>query len=83
MCVARFFLLIDPLKSDHLTTTRRFNIYIYDYCYKRGFHKTASALMGEADIPADSQPPINANQGLLFELVHSISAASGATKYSP
>jgi len=54
-------------RSDHLTTTRRFNIYIYDYCYKRGFHKTASALMGEADIPADSQPPINANQGLLFE----------------
>ncbi|THH28681.1 hypothetical protein EUX98_g5500 [Antrodiella citrinella] len=46
---------------------RMFNIYIYDYCLKRGYSKTARELLGEADIPADSQPPINAKQGLLFE----------------
>lgn len=44
-----------------------FNIYIYDYCYKRGFRKTAQELLLEADIPSDSTPPINARQGLLFE----------------
>ena len=45
----------------------RFNIYIYDYCLKRGFHKTAHELMLEAQIPPQSSPPINAKQGLLFE----------------
>ncbi|KAG8221130.1 hypothetical protein J3R82DRAFT_2662 [Butyriboletus roseoflavus] len=46
---------------------RMFNIYIYDYCNKRGFRKTARELLAEAEIPADSAPPINAKQGLLFE----------------
>ncbi|KAF5386412.1 hypothetical protein D9757_006677 [Collybiopsis confluens] len=46
---------------------KMFNIYIYDYCFKRGFRKTAQELLHEADIPPDSQPPINARQGLLFE----------------
>ena len=46
---------------------RRFNIYIHDYCFKRGFRKTARELMTEAEIPPDSAPPINARQGLLFE----------------
>ncbi|KAJ7460737.1 hypothetical protein FB451DRAFT_1563197 [Mycena latifolia] len=46
---------------------KMFNIYIYDYCYKRGFRKTARELLLEADIPSDSTPPINARQGLLFE----------------
>ncbi|KAG9313234.1 hypothetical protein JVU11DRAFT_6696 [Chiua virens] len=50
---------------------RMFNIYIYDYCNKRGFRKTARELLAEADIPADSAPPINAKQGLLFEYVPS------------
>jgi hypothetical protein len=49
---------------------RRFNIYIHDYCHKRGFHKTARELMTEADIPPESSPPINARQGLLFEYVY-------------
>lgn len=44
-----------------------FNIYIYDYCNKRGFRETAQKLMVEAEIPPDSAPPINARQGLLFE----------------
>lgn len=47
----------------------RFNIYILDYCKKRGFHKTASQLVSEADIAPESKPPINAQQGLLFEYV--------------
>ncbi|KAF8874047.1 hypothetical protein CPB84DRAFT_1798013, partial [Gymnopilus junonius] len=47
----------------------RFNIYIYDYCHKRGFHKTASQLLVEAEITTDPIPPINAKQGLLFECV--------------
>ncbi|KAL0954039.1 hypothetical protein HGRIS_005193 [Hohenbuehelia grisea] len=46
---------------------RMFNIYIYDYCTKRGFHNTARELCGEAEIAPDSAPPINAKQGLLFE----------------
>ncbi|KAJ7708749.1 hypothetical protein B0H17DRAFT_999808 [Mycena rosella] len=46
---------------------KMFNIYIYDYCYKRGFRKTAQELLREAEIPVDSTPPINARQGLLFE----------------
>lgn len=47
----------------------RFNIYIYDYCSKRGFKQTAQHLMSEAEIPPDAKPPINARQGLLFECV--------------
>ncbi|KAL4251579.1 hypothetical protein ABKN59_006712 [Abortiporus biennis] len=47
---------------------KMFNIYIYDYCVKRGYQKTARELIMEADIPPDSlSPPINAKQGLLFE----------------
>ncbi|KAF9068433.1 hypothetical protein BDP27DRAFT_1421963 [Rhodocollybia butyracea] len=46
---------------------KMFNIYIYDYCFKRGFRKTARELLAEAEIPPESQPPINARQGLLFE----------------
>ncbi|TFY65668.1 hypothetical protein EVG20_g5412, partial [Dentipellis fragilis] len=45
----------------------RFNIYIYDYCMKRGYNKTARELVSEAEIPPESTPPINAKQGLLFE----------------
>ena len=52
-------------------TLLRFNIYIYDYCNKRGFRKTAHELLAEAEIPPDSTPPINAKQGLLFEYVSS------------
>ena len=47
----------------------RFNIYILDYCKKRGYRKTANELVAEADISPDSKPPINAQQGLLFEFV--------------
>ena len=47
----------------------RFNIYILDYCKKRGYRKTASELVIEAEISPDSKPPINAQQGLLFEFV--------------
>ena len=47
----------------------RFNIFLLDYCKKRGYHKAASQLVTEADIPPESEPPINAQQGLLFESV--------------
>ena len=56
----------------HLSLTPpspRFNIYILDYCKKRGYRKTANELVIEADISPDSKPPINAQQGLLFEFV--------------
>ncbi|KAF9563604.1 hypothetical protein CPC08DRAFT_632566 [Agrocybe pediades] len=46
---------------------RVFNIYIYDYCVKRGFRRTAKELMDEARLPYDAVPPIDARQGLLFE----------------
>ncbi|KIK04600.1 hypothetical protein K443DRAFT_92990 [Laccaria amethystina LaAM-08-1] len=48
---------------------KMFNIYIYDYCFKRGYRKTARELLAEAEIPPESMPPINARQGLLFECV--------------
>ncbi|KAG6909794.1 hypothetical protein DXG01_015287 [Tephrocybe rancida] len=35
--------------------------------HPRGFRKTARELMAEAEISPDSNPPINARQGLLFE----------------
>ncbi|KAI0029951.1 hypothetical protein K488DRAFT_88213 [Vararia minispora EC-137] len=46
---------------------KMFNIYILDYCNKRGYSKTARELMAEADIQPGSAPPIDARQGLLFE----------------
>lgn len=61
-----------PFLSPHLSLTSpspRFNIYILDYCKKRGYRKTANELVIEADISPDSKPPINAQQGLLFEFV--------------
>ncbi|EKM50706.1 uncharacterized protein PHACADRAFT_264139 [Phanerochaete carnosa HHB-10118-sp] len=46
---------------------KMFNIYIHDYCEKRGYMKTADALREEAGVEKDGGPPINARQGLLFE----------------
>ncbi|KIY65703.1 hypothetical protein CYLTODRAFT_57222 [Cylindrobasidium torrendii FP15055 ss-10] len=46
---------------------KMFNIYIYDYCVKRGFKNTARELQMEADLFPETPPPINARQGLLFE----------------
>jgi hypothetical protein len=57
-------------KNNNITILNniyRFNIYIYDYCNKRGFRNTAQALAAEAGLDQDAQPPINAKQGLLFE----------------
>lgn len=64
MCVLLPSLLLAMNNLDN-----RFNIYIYDYCFKRGYRKTARELLAEAEIPPDSIPPINARQGLLFECV--------------
>ena len=61
-----------PFHTRYLSLTPpspRFNIYILDYCKKRGYRKTANELVSEADISPDSKPPINAQQGLLFEFV--------------
>ena len=67
--------LLHRFRSLLFSTSRhwrwaRFNIYIYDYCVKRGYQKTARELLSEAEISPDAQPPINAKQGLLFECVH-------------
>ena len=62
-CACRF---LSPRRHSYPSTTR-FNIYIIDYCHKRGFEKTARALSEEADLGLEAQPPINAKQGLLFE----------------
>jgi collagen type III alpha len=69
MCVPIFLTQHIQVCSATAVCSHRFNIYIYDYCHKRGFKKTARELLAEADIPADSKPPINARQGLLFEQV--------------
>ncbi|CCM01331.1 uncharacterized protein FIBRA_03380 [Fibroporia radiculosa] len=56
-----------PSNAQSWDGDKMFNIYIYDYCLKRGYTKTAEALVHDAAITPDSQPPINAKQGLLFE----------------
>jgi hypothetical protein len=44
-----------------------------DYCRKRGFRESVQALFNETKIPPDeATPPINAPQGLLFELVRDV-----------
>ncbi|TFL02197.1 hypothetical protein BDV98DRAFT_566866, partial [Pterulicium gracile] len=53
-------------RTHRLFHPNRFNIYIYDYCSKRGYNRTARELQMEADISADASPPINARQGLLY-----------------
>ena len=45
----------------------RFNIYIHEYCLVHGFTRSALELMSEAKLNPHAQPPINANEGLLFE----------------
>lgn len=54
-------------------------MYIYDYCNKRGFRKTARELRAEAALDLDSRPPIDAKQGLLYEYVTQVSS----TPHSP
>ena len=67
----KMYVLKMPLSDTYLTRMpcKRFNIYIYDYCFKRGFRKTARELLLEAEIAPDATPPIDARQGLLFESV--------------
>ncbi|KZV72191.1 hypothetical protein PENSPDRAFT_546746, partial [Peniophora sp. CONT] len=48
---------------------KMFNLYILDYCNKRGYTGTAHELQREAGIDPGSVPPIDARQGLLFECV--------------
>ena len=53
--------------TPNLTFPHRFNIYILDYCLKRGYEHTARKLREEAHLPEEEKPPIDAKQGLLFE----------------
>ncbi|KAL5513334.1 hypothetical protein ACEPAH_3733 [Sanghuangporus vaninii] len=46
---------------------RMFNIYIWDYCVKRGYTNTARELAEEAKLQSNPRPPIDAKQGLLYE----------------
>ena len=72
-CIACFIklsfvsLMHPELDLTHILVCQRFNIYVYDYCNKRGYRKTARELLHEARLPEDSRPPIDAKQGLLFE----------------
>jgi hypothetical protein len=65
------FLHVSPLLPRVYSSLSpcRFNIFLLDYCKKRGYHNAASQLVAEADLPPESEPPINAQQGLLFESV--------------
>lgn len=49
--------------------SNRFNIYIWDYCTKRGYANTARELVEEAKLGPTPRPPIDAKQGLLYEWV--------------
>ncbi|PCH36427.1 hypothetical protein WOLCODRAFT_140416 [Wolfiporia cocos MD-104 SS10] len=57
----------EPSTAPTWDGDKMFNIYIHDYCLKRGFKNTAAELQKEANIDHDASPPINAKQGLLFE----------------
>ncbi|EJD08563.1 MFS general substrate transporter [Fomitiporia mediterranea MF3/22] len=46
---------------------KMFNIYIWDYCVKRGYSNTARELAEEAKLNPNPRPPIDAKQGLLYE----------------
>lgn len=43
-----------------------FNVYVHDYCMKRGFLKTAAEFRKEAHL-SDTPPPIQTKQGFIFE----------------
>ena len=58
--------------SLSLILRRRFNIYIWDYCQKRGYLGTAQKLVEEAKLPPTPRPPIDAKQGLLYECAYSL-----------
>lgn len=53
--------------SPSSSPSHRFNIYILDYCLKRGYIDTAKQLRIDAALPEEEKPPIDAKQGLLFE----------------
>ncbi|KLO11506.1 hypothetical protein SCHPADRAFT_941990 [Schizopora paradoxa] len=57
----------DPWDGDN--GDRMFNIYIWDYCNKRGYKKTCQDLQEEAKLGNEFHPPIDAKQGLLYECV--------------
>lgn len=57
----------DGLYTLSSTIYYRFNIYIWDYCQKRGYMGTAQKLVEEAMLPPAPRPPIDAKQGLLYE----------------
>ncbi|KAJ3476672.1 hypothetical protein NLI96_g11005 [Meripilus lineatus] len=52
---------------SELTASRPLVSWDRDRMRVYGYEKTANELALEADIPSDSQPPINAKQGLLFK----------------
>jgi hypothetical protein len=60
-----------PHPHHNFSSSLSFNIYVLDYLKKRGYHKTATQLVTEAHIPTGTKPPINAPEGLLFELIPS------------
>ncbi|KAH8110800.1 hypothetical protein DFH11DRAFT_1730012 [Phellopilus nigrolimitatus] len=60
----------DLPSSDHdllWEGDKMFNIYIWDYCTKRGYTNTARELAEEAKLQPNPRPPIDAKQGLLYE----------------
>ena len=54
----------DTLRHTH---SFRFNIYIWDYCVKRGYNNTARELIAEAKLESNPARPIDAKKGLLYE----------------
>lgn len=61
----RLIILFSYLIS--LCVSFRFNVYIWDYCVKRGYSNTARGLVEEAKLGPNPRPPIDAKQGLLYE----------------
>ncbi|KAJ3196850.1 hypothetical protein HK101_007464 [Irineochytrium annulatum] len=56
-----------PLKKTGWESDKMLNIYIYDYCLKRGFINSANAFSTEAQVPHKVSVRIDAPEGFLYE----------------
>lgn len=47
----------------------KLDVYVWDYCKRRGYHSAAKALTSDAGLPDVPETPLKTPQGFLFEYV--------------
>lgn len=47
----------------------KLDLYVWDYCKRRGYHSAAKALAADAGLSDAPEIPLKTPQGLLFEYV--------------